>query len=40
MNSESLPPVADRPCPMGFIVAPVFLVTLVWLCTLLSRLAP
>ncbi len=40
MNSNSHPPVTDRPCPLGFIIAPVFLVTLVWLCTLLSRLAP
>jgi hypothetical protein len=40
MNSQTHPPVGDRPCPLGFIIAPAFLVTLVWLCTLLSRLAP
>lgn len=40
MSSNSHPPVNDRPCPMGFIIAPIFLVTLVWLCTLLSQLAP
>lgn len=40
MDPQTTSHSADRPCPWGFVVAPAFLVTLVWLCTLLSRLVP
>jgi hypothetical protein len=38
IEHEPLPTASDRSCPMVFVVGPAFVVTLVWLCTLL-RLA-
>jgi hypothetical protein len=32
--------VADRPCPMMFVVLPAFVAGLIWLYTMLSRVTP
>ena len=40
MDSYPDQPMTDRPCPLGFVIAPAFVGALVWLCMLLGRLAP
>jgi hypothetical protein len=40
MEYEPNTPVAERECPLGFVVAPAFIVALVWLCALLARVGP
>jgi hypothetical protein len=40
VESQPQNPVADRPCPLLFIVLPAFVGTLLWLVTLLNRVGP
>jgi hypothetical protein len=40
VDNETPVPVAERSCPLGFIVVPAFVGGLVWLCALLARLGP
>ncbi|HYT92332.1 MAG TPA: hypothetical protein VEL76_26700 [Gemmataceae bacterium] len=40
MDTDSIPPTADRPCPLAFIVTPAFVGGLVWLCAMLARMSP
>jgi hypothetical protein len=38
MDPETQMPAADRPCPLPFVVAPAFVVALLWLCAMLARM--
>jgi hypothetical protein len=38
MEQQNPVPVADRPCPLPFVVAPTFVAALIWLCAMLARM--
>jgi hypothetical protein len=40
MDPQMQSTVADRPCPMMFVVLPAFVGALIWLCVLLNRISP
>jgi hypothetical protein len=40
MDLEPQAPAIDRGCPLGFVVAPAFIVGLMWLCAMLTRVGP